>query len=184
MSSSRGCGAGEIWWASSISSSVGAAHRREDADDVVPRVARGHEPPRDRLSRSGPATEVPPNFWTTRPMPRRYVNRQRAGTARSPDRAPRRCPKTFSGHTCSSASRGFARATRALAGVRPSHPCGRVERLCPALVAERLRRRHRAYPCTGPRRATVSARLRLGELSAYGQRRGRTSSSRSAQGGQ
>ena len=49
------------------------AHRREDADDVVSGVARATSRRATACNRSGPATEVPPNFWTTRPMARSYL---------------------------------------------------------------------------------------------------------------
>jgi hypothetical protein len=55
--------------------------------------------------------------------------------------------------------------TRLRQGVGPAHARRGIEGLCPTLVAERLRPRHRAYPCIGAQRATVSPRLRLGELS-------------------
>ena len=55
MSYSRGCGFGETSCASRISSSVRVAHRREDGDDAVARLARGDEPARDVLDLLGVA---------------------------------------------------------------------------------------------------------------------------------
>jgi hypothetical protein len=39
--------------------------------------------------------------------------------------------------------------TRFRQGIGPAHARGGIEGLCPTLVAERLRPRHRGYPCIG-----------------------------------
>ena len=101
-------------------------------------------------SRSGPATDVPPNFWTTRPMLRRYVSSARGKGTVAGSSSTKMPDDRSLARTCSNACREFAHATRGFGRASGQRTrVGGVERLRPTLVAERLRRRHRAYPCTG-----------------------------------
>ena len=105
------------------------AHRREDADDVVACVARSHEPASDRLAlrtRDGCATELLDDQTHDETL-RQSSARE---TEHSQDRARRRCPTSFSRHTCSSACRG-PRSPTPWARIRPSDAHRRIERLGP-----------------------------------------------------
>ena len=92
MSSSRGCGAGEIWWASSTRSSVAAPIAERTPTTSFPAARAATSRCATAFSRSGPSTDVPPNFWTRRPMARSYTPREWApllGLSAEQDHAPR-----------------------------------------------------------------------------------------------
>ena len=72
-------------------------HRGQNADDVVPRVARGHQPPRDRLQPLRPFDRRPAELLDeethgeTLPASRWWIGNARAGAADQPSRlGPRR----------------------------------------------------------------------------------------------
>ena len=67
MSSSRGSGAGEISWARSTSSSVEPPIAESTPTTSLPASRAATSRRATAFSRSGPSTDVPPNFWTTRP---------------------------------------------------------------------------------------------------------------------